>query len=117
MPDPRHIVARTAGSQKDWEEKHRELCKEGREEWKKKEGAEARVETGLKEMDDHFQSVMKAFSDLGASKVVQNNVEEAKEMCEKKGSASKAGKDLKHKKDGVDNKVKGDSKERRKKHI
>ena len=73
------------------------------------------METGLKKMEDNFQSTMKTLSDLGISKVLQNNVEEAKEMCEKKGSASKAGKDLKHKKDGVDSKVKGDSKVRRKK--
>ena len=65
---------------KDWEEKHKELCKEGREEWKKKEGAEARVETGLKKMEDTIQSAMKVF-DMKPEKV--QNLIEAKKMCDK----------------------------------
>ena len=107
---------------KDWEEKHNELCKKGREEWKKKKGAEAREETGLKEMEGIFKAmaVTKTLPEhfKGQQNLVEegqrNLVEEVKEMCEKKGSAGKAGKDLKHKKHGVDRKVKGDSKEPRK---
>ena len=93
---------------KDWEEKHKGLCKEGREEWKKKKGAEARVEAGLKELEDRFKVM------TGPGVVKPENLQyclEAKEMCEKMGSEGNAGKGLKHKKDGV----KGDSKEQRKK--
>ena len=43
---------------KDWEEKHSKLCKEGGEEWKRKRGADARVETGLKELEDGFEKAM-----------------------------------------------------------
>ena len=92
---------------KDWEEKHKELCKESLEEWKKKKGAEARVETGLKGLEDRFKLIKGP--DMKPEDV--QYLIEAKEMCEKMGSAGNAGKGLKHKKDGV----KGDSKERRKK--
>ena len=92
---------------KDWEEKHKGLCKEGREEWKKKKGAEARVEAGLKELEDRF----KVMTGPGVKPEHVQYRLEAKEMCEKMGSEGNAGKGLKHKKDGV----KGDSKERRKK--
>ena len=92
---------------KDWEEKHKELCKESLEEWKKKKGAEARVETGLKGLEDRFKLIKGP--DMKPEDV--QYLIEAKEMCEKMGSAGNAGKGLKHKKDGV----KGDSKEQRKK--
>ena len=92
---------------KDWEEKHKGLCKEGREEWKKKKGAEARVEAGLKELEDRF----KVMTGPGVKPEHVQYRLEAKEMCEKMGSEGNAGKGLKHKKDGV----KGDSKEQRKK--
>ena len=92
---------------KDWEEKHKELCKESLEEGKKKKGAEARVETGLKGLEDRFKLIKGP--DMKPEDV--QYLIEAKEMCEKMGSAGNAGKGLKHKKDGV----KGDSKEQRKK--
>ena len=89
---------------KDWEERHKELCKVGREEWKVKRGTEGRVETGLKHIEGGLQRAMMS----GLNPWVLQNFVEVKEMCEKMGSADKAEKDVKHKK------VKGDSKERRK---
>ena len=90
---------------KDWEERHKDLCKEGREEWKVKRGAEGRVETGMKELEGGLQRAMMS----GLKPWELQNVVEVKEMCEKMGSADKAEKDVKHKK--LCKKVKGDSKE------
>jgi len=90
---------------KDWEERHKELCKVGREEWKVKRGTEGRVETGLKHIEGGLQRAMMS----GLKPWELQNVVEVKEMCEKMGSADKAEKDVKHKK--LCKKVKGDSKE------
>ena len=72
----------------DWEEKHKELCNENPEEWKVKKGAEARVEIGLKQLEDGFQMALK--ENASVSEDVKNTVAEIKEMCEKKDKKDKA---------------------------
>jgi len=87
--------------QKDWEEKHSKLCKEGAEEWKVKGGLEAREKAGLEELEDGFQESL-AWPGLAASRLKKSRdvlteakevvvLTEAKEVVEKKGSAVKAG--------------------------
>ena len=71
----------------DWEVKHQEFCKETPEERKVKIGAKDRVETGLEKFEDQFQHVMKS---CGKDPEELQTVLEAKEICERKGSANKA---------------------------
>ena len=75
--------------QKDWEEKHQKLCKDGAEEWKVKGGLEAREKAGLEKLEYEFQKSLKQ----GASrpKKERDALAEAKEVVEKKGSTVKAG--------------------------
>jgi len=70
--------------QKDWEEKHQKLCKDGAEEWKVKGGLEAREKAGLEKLEYEFQKSLKQ----GASrpKKERDALAEAKEVVEKKGS-------------------------------
>ena len=73
------------------------MCKKDPEEWKVKRGAEARVKTGLKEMEDGFQMGMKLsaaqpHSEMHVSKEeVQKMLGEAKDICGKNEIAGKAG--------------------------
>jgi len=71
---------------KDWSKKHQKLCQKGAEEWKVKGGTEARVEAGLKQMEDGFQRNLK----LNASEQeMRNMLVEVKEVCEKRAPTVK----------------------------